>query len=363
VRRASAALPALLVAAAALAAAGWQPILPGVTITLPRDHGAHPAQRTEWWYLTANLNADDGRELGVQLTFFRRGIDPDPPRPGDSALRARQVLAAELAVADVTSGTFRHAERLHREDGYLAAASTSDVDVFLDDWSLERGPDDRLHGVAEDRAAGIAVDLAFVPTKPIVREGRDGTSQKGPDPGNASAYLSWTRLAVTGTVRLAGRTLEVHGEGWYDHEWGSTQLAAGVAGWDWFGLRLHDGRDLMAYVLRDENGRPTEFSSATLVAKDGTSRLLTASEFSVEADPGATWPSPHTGARYPARWRIRVPSGGIDVVVAPRIADAEIDARSTTGTVYWEGPVGVTAAAYPAPLLMHATNKTSAMIL
>ena len=44
-------------------------VRPGVAITLPRDHGAHPDFRTEWWYLTGWLQTPQGEDLAFQVTF------------------------------------------------------------------------------------------------------------------------------------------------------------------------------------------------------------------------------------------------------------------------------------------------------
>ena len=35
------------------------------------------------------------------------------------------------------------------------------------------------------------------------------------------------------------------------------------------------------------------------------------------------------------------PLAGLDLEIHPRIPDSELDARASTGTVYWEGPVEV----------------------
>jgi predicted secreted hydrolase len=319
---------------------GWQRITGPPPLVLPRDHGAHPGVKTEWWYLTANLRDGDGRSYGVQVTFFRSGLDPDPPAPGDSPLRARQAMAAHLAIADVERGAFRHAERLGRADGGFSGFATDDLKVWLGDWKLERRPDDTLVAQAGDRAAGIAVELSYRPAKPLVLQGVDGYSQKGADPGNASAYLSWTRLEVRGTLTLEGRELAVAGEGWFDHEWGSSQLGEGVAGWDWFSLRLDDRSELMVYRLRREDGSPDPYSSGTLVRPDGSTRRLAVGEVAV--DPTGWWPSPSTGGRYSSGWRIAVASEQLDLRVAPLVPAAELDGRGSTGVVYWEGPVEVT---------------------
>lgn len=336
-------LALLLLAAIPGPAADWSTITGPPDLAFPRDHGAHPEYRTEWWYLTGIVSDAEGREYGFQLTFFRQGLDPRPPAPGDSPLRARQAVAGHLAVAEITAGRFRHAERLRRADDELAGFATDDLDVRLDTWRLRRGAEDVLEARGDDRVAGIALELRLEPLKPLVRQGVDGYSRKGPEPGNASAYLSWTRLAVRGTLELDGEARAVTGEGWFDHEWGTSQLGAGVVGWDWFSLRLADGRELMVYRLRRADGTPDPFSSGTLVGPDGDVRRLDAGDVRLEVTDH--WTSPATGAVYPAGWRLAVPSADLALEVRPRLADAELDGRTSTGVVYWEGPVAVAGTA------------------
>lgn len=331
-------LVAVLVGAPA-AATEWAEITGPPDLELPRDHGAHPEVRTEWWYLTGIVRDDAGRRYGYQVTFFRQGLDPSEPAGDDSPLRARQAVAAHVAVADVDGGRFRHAERVRRADGLLAGFATDDLRVWLGPWRLERGDDGVLRTRAADPAAGIALELEIEPVKPLVRQGVAGYSQKGADPGNASAYLSWTRMAVRGTLRLDGVARAVAGEGWFDHEWGTSQLGEGVVGWDWFSLRLDGARELMVYRLRRADGSPDRYSSGTVVAPDGTTRRLGVDDVAIE--PTDRWTSPATGATYPSGWRIAVPSAGIDVQVTPLLPAAELDGRTSTGTVYWEGPVAV----------------------
>jgi predicted secreted hydrolase len=59
----------------------------------------------------------------------------------------------------------------------------------------------------------------------------------------------------------------------------------------------------------------------------------------VQWTPRRTWRSPRTGAEYPVAWRVRVGEREFDV--EPLLDDAELDSRSSTGTIYWEGPVRI----------------------
>jgi len=331
--------PALLAALALLSVpqdSGWKRVEPGLALSFPADHGAHPEYKTEWWYLTGHLEDGEGARFGFQFTLFRRGLDPRVPREGELPLRARELYAGHLALTDVARGETRFAERL-RSSSPLARAATGELDLALEDWSLVRGAGDELKLSASDPARAFGLELGLRPTKPLVLHGQSGYSKKGDEPGNASAYVSWTRLALEGKLQLDGTSRTVRGSAWYDHEFGSSVLAEGVAGWDWFALQLDDGRELMLFALRDEDGAPSAASAGTLVERDGTLRTLARADFSLR--PTATWKSPK-GTSYPSRWTIAIPAAGLELELAPLVADCEHDSSSTRVT-YWEGPLAV----------------------
>jgi len=332
-------------------AASWQEVLDPPKLVFPRDHGSHPAFRTEWWYVTGLVApvrpdgavADQSRRLGFQITFFRRGVAPGPGSEGASPLRARQIMAAHLAVADLAGQRLVQAERLRRIGGGLAGAEEQDLEVWVDDWTLRRRKGDLLEVHAVDGPRGAGLELTLRPTRRLVRHGDGGLSRKGAEAGNASVYLSWTRLEVCGRVRAGGQDgpwVEVAGTAWLDHEWGTSQLGRDVIGWDWLSLRLDDGRDLMVYLLRRADGTPGPYSSGTLVAPDGdTVHTVRLAPEQIVLEPTGHWTSPASGALYPSGWSLRVPAHGIELTVHPLLADAELDGRGSTGVIYWEGPV------------------------
>ena len=312
--------------------AGFARALAPRPLSFPEDHGPHPDFRTEWWYYTGNLTTPTGRHVGFQLTFFRVALAP-AEAPRASAWATRQLYVAHFAVTDTAGGRFHAASRASRAALGLAGAQAAPFRVWVESWSVQdEDGATRLRAQEGD----VAIDLAVSPAKPVVLQGDRGLSQKGPEPGNASLYYSFTRMPANGTVRLGAETLEVAGEAWMDREWSTSALGAGVAGWDWFAVQLDDGRELMVYLLRRRDGTPDPLSAGTLVAADGTARRLEAADARIETL--GHWTSPHSGVRYPARWRLSVPSAELRLEIEPRLADQEL----RVGTRYWEGAVTVT---------------------
>ena len=313
----------------------FKPLDPNQKTSFPRDHGAHEDSRVEWWYVTGQLETASGKTFGYQLTFFRTGITDDPA-PRASSFAARDIHLAHFARTDVSKGTFRFAERLHRDGPGAAYARTGRLSVANEDWRLEEAGG-RLVLFARD--GGDELSLVLSPEKPPVLHGRNAISRKGPEPEAVSRYVSLTRLASAGWWTSGGTSEAVTGLSWFDHEWGSGSIGKETQGWDWFALHLLDGRDLMLYRLRSAAGNGTPFSSGTLVEKDGRAVPLSASDFTIEEM--AHWKSAKSGATYPARWTLRVPKAALVLDVQPLVADQELATERSTRVTYWEGACDV----------------------
>ena len=309
-------------------AATFDPVLPGKTLEFPRDFGAHPGHRIEWWYLTGNLDSEQG-PLGFQVTFFRVR---NPDAEGNpSRFSPVQLLFAHAALADPARGRLLHDQRSARAYDHLVFARRDDTDVRIDDWSLTRESDAyRTHVEGDD----FTLDLEARPTQPVLLEGDHGFSRKGPLASQASDYYSEPQLRVSGRVRTASGTRSVTGIAWLDHEWSSEYLAPQAAGWDWLGANLDDGSALMAFRMRGKDGSVV-WAQATWRAKDGAPVAYGGD--AVRFTPRRTWRSPRTGIDYPVAMTVRV--GERRWTIDPLMDDQELDARASTGTLYWEGAV------------------------
>jgi predicted secreted hydrolase len=329
-RRLFLASPLLLVATGSVAAADDFPsVVPGFRLEFPRDLGSHPAFRNEWWYITGWVRDADGNDLGLQVTFFRNR--PRVAEASRSQFAARQLLFAHAAIADPRHGRLRHEQRAARAVLGLADAAENGTDVRMGDWSLRFAEGSYLARIAAEE---FQLDLRFTPVQPVLLQGDQGYSRKGRDANQASYYYSQPQLVVAGSVVSDGRTADVKGTAWLDHEWSSQAMAADANGWDWIGVNLHDGGSLMAFRMRDRAGNAV-WGGGGLRTADGVLTRFEPAEVSFTA--ARRWRSPRTGVEYPVAMRMR--AGGIDYALDPLMDDQELDSRTSTGTIYWEGAV------------------------
>lgn len=314
----------------------------GRTLVFPRDHGAHPAQRIEWWYVTGWLmppgSAAPGPTQGFQITFFRVRT-----RLGEgmkSRFAPRQMLLAHAAITDLRAQRHVHAQRLARWSGDAAVeardyARLDDAGVHVGGWRFDRRDDAGASTwVASIDAGDWSLDARMRATQPLLLHGDAGYFVKALVDGRetASHYVTDPQLAVRMRLRLQGRDSELEGRGWLDHEWAETLVPEGAAGWDWIGMNLDDGAALMAYRMRRADG---SVLGANGSFRDARGSLHAFASGAVRFTPGRVWQSPATGGRYPVTWTIDTPVGSFEV---RGLLDAqELDARASTGTVYWEG--------------------------
>ncbi|WP_112874865.1 lipocalin-like domain-containing protein [Paracoccus endophyticus] len=292
---------------------------PARPLAFPRDHGPHDAFRIEWWYLTANLRGDDGRDYGAQWTLFRSALSPTGAQSGWST---PQVWMAHAAVT--TPDAHHVAERFGRGGIGQAGVVAQPFAAWIDDWSLgaEGGADglDRL--AIKARGSDFAYALTAVAEGPPVAHGKDGYSVKGPG-GQASHYYSQPFYRVTGQLSLPDGAVHVSGLAWLDREWSSQPLDRSQTGWDWFALHLDDGRKLMAAQVR--GAEPFVFGS--LIDANGRVRPLEGADIALR--PGRGTP--------PVSWSVDLPGEGLELTVEA----VNPDSAMTTSVPYWEGPVRV----------------------
>ena len=302
--------------------------------TFPVDFGPHFDFQTEWWYYTGNLETEDGRHFGYELTFFRRALlPPDEVSRRSSDWGTNHIYMGHFTITDVVAGEFHAFERFARGAAQLAGADNNPYHVWLEDWFVQQSGPNEYELFASNE--GFEIRLSMTDEKGPVLQGDAGLSQKGPQPGNASYYYSQTRLLTHGELEIDGETFRVDGASWKDHEISTSAMSEGQVGWDWFSIQLDNGYDLMLYQVRREDGNVDPFSSGTLVSPDGKTASLALRDFSVETQD--TWRSPHSGAIYPMGWKVRIPSANLEIELSPHLVDQELN----LSFIYWEGAVRI----------------------
>ena len=331
----------------------FAPALTPVPLVFPRDQGAHPDFRQEWWYVTGNVDTAGGQRLGFELTIFRfalaPGSHPHMPHarslPTPSAWRTHQLYLGHFAITDVARHRFRFAVKRARGALGLAGAQAVPWRVWVGNWGMSQAESpppasgsprttaDTVWHLQADQP-GYVLSLTARPLLPPVPNGERGLSRKSGEPGNATYYYSIPRVAITGTIVRDGQPLHVHGLAWLDREWGSGALGPQESGWQWFGLQLDDGSCLMFYALRDRDGAEDPFSAGTWVDPRGRARPLTRADVRIQVL--GHWRDP-AGILYPSRWRLSAAALGLTLTVNPALANQEL----VTSPRYWEGAVDI----------------------
>ncbi len=312
-------------------AVGFAPVVPGRALAFPKDFGAHPDFRIEWWYVTANLRDAKGAAYGAQWTLFRQAMAPGPQREG---WENQQVWMGHAAVT--SAGAHRFAETFARGGVGQAGVEAAPFQAWIDGWRLAAADGAPFDGRAlaplqvSAAGAGFSYALRLDAGRPVVLQGEGGYSRKS-ERGQASYYYSQPFFTVSGRITLDGAPVEVTGVAWLDREWSSQPLAADQTGWDWFSLHLDSGDKAMLFRLRQKDGG--HYFAGNWIGRDGRSTPL-------PPDAIAMTPLAFTdvgGRRVPTQWRVAIPAHGLAIDCAPLNAQSWMATRFP----YWEGPIAL----------------------
>ncbi len=307
--------------------------VPGYRYEFPRDNYDHPDFQTEWWYYTGNVETKEGHEFGFELAFFRRAVDRDPKKT--ETWGVRDLYLAHLALTDLSRHQFFYTERTNRSGPGLAGISRAQGKIWNGNWGITwQGDTQELTGLNDK----FQLHLTLKSLKPSVINGENGVSQKGDARGQASHYISLTRLEAKGQIQVAGQPLEVGGTAWMDHEFFTQQLESNQVGWDWLSLQLDDGTELMLFNIRRKDGSIDAHSAGTYVDAEGRSQHLGFEEFEFRPDK-KTWTSPRTHGAYPVIWNLSIPKLALKLAIKTPLESQELSGASRFLPNYWEGAI------------------------
>jgi predicted secreted hydrolase len=295
---------------------------------LPRDHGSHPGFGIEWWYSAGRIT--DTR--GARYFYFA------------TVWSAAAGLVARVNVVDL-----RH-DRIVADREYFnltplhQRATTIHAGGYVESWrprgrwgvwSLTASATGDLASLpAPAPAPQGALTLRLVPEQAYVLHGTRGIIRQGQAP---SAYYSAPRLAVAGMVVVDGRRLAIHGQGWFDHQWGNFSTDESSLHWNWFACQLADGRALMLYQFLTPTGVPSGIQGGTLVLRDGRGRHL----LRFTTTPHAPFLRPGGAeATYPQAWSLSIPAAHLKLSLRSLAANQFIWMAFVPS--FWEGAAAIT---------------------
>jgi len=308
---------------------------PGQPLRFPRDHGAHPGYRIEWWYLTANLHDPAGETYGAQWTLFRLAVQP-PNSSGTETDYSQnsQVFMAHMAITTPTDhfSFQRYARGGSADNESRAGVTARPFSAWLDDWELRSSGTDWLPLEVRARQADNAMYLQLQSTEALILQGETGFSAKHGN-GGGSYYYSQPFLKASGQLTVDGKVIQVSGDAWLDREWSSQFLQREQVGWDWFSLHLESGEKLMLFQVRARPGQADveNFLHGNLMASDGSS---------IPLDPARIQLIPMqknrvAGRNLPLNWRVLLPQIDRQFEITTLVTDQWMDVDFP----YWEGAV------------------------
>ncbi len=310
----------------------FAPVLANQIGTPKQELATRSAQRMEWWYFTGNLQSDQGRQFGYQLTFFRFATAP-----------GQHLMMGHYAISDIDHQVFYSQERFARWEPQwggqsLGQITSNPLQLAIDHWQIQQLAVDQFDfalsaSVSEAPATSLQLQLRAI--APAILQGDNGYSQKSSEANNASMYFSLPRLQTSGEIFVAGERHQVTGLSWFDREASSSQLGSQQRGWRWFALHLDDGTDLMLYGLIDKSGAFDRFSAGSLQRPGQPPMMLKASDFVLTPKRIATMSD---GQRFATEWSVQLPEQHIALQV-----QAAFDQQywQQSSFPYWEGAVTI----------------------
>ena len=153
----------------------------------------------------------------------------------------------------------------------------------------------------------------------------------------AMAYESCPRLSLNGYV--GDETIS--GEAWFDHQWGNfgwlktIKDETEILGWNWFGINLDCGTDVIIMVRRNMHSGEILSHFAIVFAPETEPYVVD----DVRLIEERRWVSLRSMVSYPVEWKIEIPSIYLDLMFVPLVDDQEVPVFGVINSI-WEG-VGV----------------------
>lgn len=329
-----------------------------IEIEIP--HETHPV---EWWFFQGFYCMPNNKQFQFMISLFRTNVslDDEPKQNGFSVIISH--LDAETGTNNTVSkidnavleGILRRIKRLDETelDKDLTKILFKElrrhgpprpIELDEDIAELKSNPLEIKWGDIRIKQDGKGFTLEFVLPKTkqfisvfmkpeysrIVLESEEKNRLLKGEMG----YATYPRMQLTGSVNGD----KVYGNAWFDHQWGNTSwfitddYNKKLLGWDWFGINLNNGLDIILSSHKLMKTQDKIISNATV--RTGDCKLEVYEK--VIFNPIKYWESPNTHIIYPVVWEIQIPELELNIKFEPLADDQEI-AIIGIGRAFWEG--------------------------
>jgi predicted secreted hydrolase len=317
-----------------------RPPASSVWISLPEDEAPHDVQ-DEWYYTTGHLRTLSGKRYGFETVVFQRDIE------------GKFVNVGQVAVTDLNDRTF-HFETLGPVPGPFPPSRNGFNIEVNDGVSMSMlsmsGGDGSYHIRASltDEDGSYDIDLRLYAVKNPVYQADDGLIQYADSHSSTQYYYSRPRMATFGSVTAPDGTTEIAvGQSWFDHEYGTLPQPIN---WEWFSIQLDDGREIMAYNVRDAQTQISyaKFGSIQDPPPGCRVQSLDGSDFDMSFENEIT--GSQTGITYWNTFGLSAPLRHINLTLKAELDDQEVFTPGKGLPPYWEGSVKVTGTVHGKPV-------------
>jgi len=332
------------------------------TIPVLADESAHPASAVEWWFVQGYYEGARSGRRYFMLSLFRQNVAADPAHPENGFFLLLSVLDAATGrkenlsqVDPAVVGLFLRLAKGNRQ----ADLDPRTVDALVDEIAAygpprpirceEAGVELRSapFGVVWNEFSLCQSERAFHVALREPESRRHCRFRLQPlhsrmhiedieilDAKTTMAYVTYPCLDLAGEA--SGE--KVSGQAWLDHQWGNMGWLVGqaakrkVLGWEWFGINLDDGTDLLLMIHRDMKDQRVVTQYAAVLEDGRRARLC----HDLTTSPARYWESQATHIRYPVAWRVEIPELELGLTYEPLADDQEIQVFGVIRAI-WEG--------------------------
>jgi predicted secreted hydrolase len=270
-------------------------------VHLPKDEGAHPESKMEWWYLNATVSDNEGHQYTAMLAYFNK-----------ASLRPPLKI---ISIADLDAGVFHQdvptiSQLMVAKPNYAEGG----LDLRWNDYDRwYRTDQDSYHYSVQAKGDSIGFSFDLVQEKDPLMVGGNGLIEWTE---GSTYYYSLTRLQVGGQIEIEGKAIDVEGIGWMDHQWMEDMAEKG---WQWFSIQLDDDTDIICWnIVNTDNS--VQSRDLTMMFADGSIYHTTDLELAATD----SWVSPDTKETYGMTWKLREPGHDIDLEIKARFPQQEI---------------------------------------